>query len=124
MVDGSKCQIALSGGAAGTIVNENQLDIPLDYGSAQKGISIGAGSFLICDQSVSPVALLRELLHFFSSESCGKCTPCRVGTWRAFEILKGMTDTGHNPGAIQDLRSISDHLLSSSFCGLGQSVSI
>jgi NADH:ubiquinone oxidoreductase subunit F (NADH-binding)/NADH:ubiquinone oxidoreductase subunit E len=124
MLDGSVFHMALCGGAAGTIVNEKHLDIPLDYGSAQKGISIGAGSFLICDQSVSPVALLRELLHFFSSESCGKCTPCRVGTWRAFEILKGMTDTGHNPGAIQDLRSISDHLLSSSFCGLGQSVSI
>src|SRR4030042_1475968 len=108
MVDGSKCQIALSGGAAGTIVNENQLDIPLDYGSAQKGISIGAGSFLICDQSVSPVALLRELLHFFSSESCGKCTPCRVGTWRAFEILKGMAGNDGKTGTVAELRSISD----------------
>jgi len=124
MLDGSKFQMALSGGAAGTIVNENQLDIPLDYGSAQKGISIGAGSFLICDQSVSPVALLRELLHFFSSESCGKCTPCRVGTWRAFEILKGMAGNDGKTGTVAELRSISDQLLASSFCGLGQSVSI
>ncbi len=83
MPPGSKFKFALTGGAAGTIVGGNLLDVPLDYASTQKGISLGAGAFLICDGSVSVVAMLRELLHFFAAESCGKCTPCRVGTWRA-----------------------------------------
>ena len=83
MLDGSEFQFALCGGAAGTVVNESVLDVPIDFASSQKGVSLGAGSFMICDQSVSPVAFLREILHFFAAESCGKCTPCRVGTWRS-----------------------------------------
>ncbi len=124
MKDGSKFHFALTGGAAGTIVDENQLDIPIDYGSARMGISIGAGSFLICAESVSVVALLRELLHFFKSESCGKCTPCRVGTWRASEILIRMAADEGQAGDIAELKAISENLLLSSFCGLGQSVPI
>jgi NADH:ubiquinone oxidoreductase subunit F (NADH-binding) len=124
MQPGSKFQFALCGGAAGTIADEALLDVPIDHDSAQKGISLGGGAFLVCDESISPVDFIRELLHFFSAESCGKCTPCRVGTWRAFEILRRMTEGRGQPGDVDELRSLSDYLLSSSFCGLGQSVSI
>jgi len=122
MLDRSKFQFALCGGAAGTIVNDGHLDIPLDYASSQKGISIGAGSFLICDQTISPVTFLQQLLHFFASESCGKCTPCRVGTWRALEILKLLAEGNGNSESVNELKAISDNLLVASFCGLGQSV--
>jgi len=124
MADGSKFQFALCGGAAGTIVDESLLDVPIDFTSAQKGISLGAGAFLVCDQSVSPVAFLRELLHFFAAESCGKCTPCRVGTWRALEILDRMSAGKGVKGDTASLEALSDNLLFASFCGLGQSVSI
>ena len=77
MLPGSQFAFALTGGAAGTIVSSNLLDIPIDYASAAKGISLGAGAFLICDQSVSVVAFLRELLRFFTIESCGKCN-CQI----------------------------------------------
>ncbi len=87
MLPGSAFNLALTGGAAGTIVSSSLLDTPVDYASASKGISLGAGAFLVCDQRVSPVNLLRELLHFFTVESCGKCTPCRLGTYRSLEIL-------------------------------------
>jgi NADH:ubiquinone oxidoreductase subunit F (NADH-binding)/NADH:ubiquinone oxidoreductase subunit E len=124
MLDGSQFQFALTGGAAGTIVDESLLDVPIDYGSAQKGISIGAGAFLICDQSVSPVAFLRELLHFFAAESCGKCTPCRVGTWRSLEILTQMAKGKGQKGNIAELNALAENMLLASFCGLGQSVPI
>jgi NADH:ubiquinone oxidoreductase subunit F (NADH-binding)/NADH:ubiquinone oxidoreductase subunit E len=124
MPDKSKFQFALCGGAAGTIVGESSLDIPIDYGSAQKGISLGAGAFLVCDQSVSPVAFLREILHFFAVESCGKCTPCRVGTWRSLEILNRMATGAGQEGDVAELRALSDNMLLASFCGLGQSVPI
>jgi len=124
MAEGSKFKFALCGGAAGTIVDKNLLDTPIDYASSQKGISLGAGAFLICDQSVSPVAFLRELLHFFTAESCGKCTPCRVGTWRSLEILNRMAEGNGVKGDIDELKSLAALMQDSSFCGLGQSVAI
>jgi len=124
MLDGSEFQFALCGGAAGTVVNESMLDVPIDFASSQKGVSLGAGSFLICDQSVSPVAFLREILHFFAAESCGKCTPCRVGTWRAMEILRDMDAGKGKAGDVAELKALSDNMLLASFCALGQSVPI
>jgi NADH:ubiquinone oxidoreductase subunit F (NADH-binding)/NADH:ubiquinone oxidoreductase subunit E len=124
MIKGSKFKFALCGGAAGTIVDESLLDVPIDYASAGQGSSLGAGAFLVCDQSVSVAAMLRELLHFFAAESCGKCTPCRVGTWRSLEILNGMAARKGQRGDVEELKSLADLMQVSSFCGLGQSVGI
>jgi NADH:ubiquinone oxidoreductase subunit F (NADH-binding) len=124
MTKDSKFKFALCGGAAGTIVDESLLDIPIDFASSQKGISLGAGSFMICDQAVSPIAFLRELLHFFASESCGKCTPCRVGTWRSLEILNRMASGQGQQGDTEELITLAAIMQDSSFCGLGQSVPI
>jgi NADH-quinone oxidoreductase subunit F len=121
---GSIYNFALTGGAAGTIVPQSLLDIPIDYSSGARGVSLGAGAFLICDQSVSPVAFLRQLLHFFAAESCGKCTPCRVGTYRAHDILSRMVAGQGKPGDTDELFSLADVMFDSSFCGLGQSVPI
>jgi NADH:ubiquinone oxidoreductase subunit F (NADH-binding) len=124
MLPGSLFNLALTGGAAGTVVSSAFLDTPIDYASASKGISLGAGAFLVCDQRVSPVALLRELLHFFTVESCGKCTPCREGTHRSLEILDRLVANQGGPDDIQELLILADVMQSASFCGLGQSVAI
>jgi len=140
MSPGSQFNFALCGGAAGTIVPPALMESHVDYSSGPlKGvtrdikamekrwiqvISMGAGSFLICDQSVSLVAFLRELLHFFAVESCGKCTPCRVGTWRSLEILNRMTEGKGVKGDTDELKTLAALMQDSSFCGLGQSVAI
>jgi len=140
MLPGSEFNFALCGGAAGTIAPPALMDSHIDYSSGPlKGvhrdvpadekrwtqvISMGAGSFLICDQNVSPVAFLRELLHFFAAESCGKCTPCRVGTWRSLEILNRMASGKGRKGDTEELKSLASVMQDSSFCGLGQSVAI
>jgi NADH:ubiquinone oxidoreductase subunit F (NADH-binding) len=124
MLEGSSFHFALTGGAAGTMVNSTALDIPLDYSSSQQGIGLGAGAFLICDHRISPVAFLRELLHFFAVESCGKCTPCRVGTYRAYELVCQMTEGEVTNEIIQELKDLSENMFFASFCGLGQSVPI
>ena len=105
-------------------MDSSLLDIPMDYASSKAGISIGAGAYLICDLRVSVVALLLELMHFFSVESCGKCIPCRAGTTRAFEILTGMANSKGQKGNIDELKALSLNMLVASFCGLGQAVSI
>jgi len=119
---GSKFHFALCGGAAGTIVDESLLDTPIDYTSADKGISIGAGAFLVCDERVSPVAMLRELMHFFEVESCGKCTPCREGTHRTSELLDRLVNQGGRAGDLEELARLAIIMQAASFCGLGQSV--
>jgi len=140
MLPGASFNFALCGGAAGTIVPPALMDSHIDYSSGPlKGvtrdiaamekrwtqvISMGAGAFLICDQTVSPVAFLRELLAFFAAESCGKCTPCRVGTWRALEILNRLTAGDGHKGDVDELRALADNIQAASFCGLGQSVAI
>jgi NADH:ubiquinone oxidoreductase subunit F (NADH-binding)/NADH:ubiquinone oxidoreductase subunit E len=122
--DGSTFHFALTGGAAGTIVPASLLDVPIDYASAAKGVSLGAGAFLICDQTISPVALLRELLHFFEVESCGKCTPCRIGTRQAREILDRLVAGQTRPTDVAQLSDLAETLQNASFCGLGQSAAV
>ena len=122
MRSGSSFHFALCGGAAGTIVDSTLLDIPIDYNSGGKGISLGAGAFLVCDEHVSPVALLRELMHFFKVESCGKCTPCREGTSRAYDLLIRLADGHGQKTDIQELINLAEVMQEASFCGLGQSV--
>jgi NADH:ubiquinone oxidoreductase subunit F (NADH-binding) len=122
MQDGSQFQFALTGGAAGTLVPEALLDVPITPKSAAQGISLGAGAFLICDQSVSPVAFLRQVVAFFAAESCGLCTPCRIGTHRAGQVLEAIL-AGESPAEnMRALASLAELLEKESLCGLGQSV--
>jgi NADH-quinone oxidoreductase subunit F len=122
MRDGSEFQFALTGGAAGTIAGPEKLDIPIDFDSGQFGIMLGAGGFLICDESVTPLQVLRNLAFFFEVESCGKCTPCRIGTVEVREILDHMLEHGPQPGDMERLQELAFTLRRDSFCALGQSV--
>lgn len=124
MQAGSEFHFALTGGAAGTIVPPDLLDVPVDYASAAQGISLGAGAFLICDQTVSPFVLLRELMFFFEVESCGKCTPCRVGTRQARQRLDRLIAGKGTKGEVEQLSELADLLQNASFCGLGQAAAI
>ncbi len=124
MLPGSDFNFALTGGAAGTIVSPELLDIPIDYGSAAKGVSLGAGAFLVCDQTVSPIILLREVMHFFEAESCGKCNPCRIGTRQVRLILDHIIAGKGQIGDKGRLLNLADMLENASFCGLGQSAAL
>jgi NADH:ubiquinone oxidoreductase subunit F (NADH-binding) len=124
MTPDSEFNFALTGGAAGTIVPPSLLDVPIDYASASQGISLGAGAFLICDQTVSPFVLLRELMFFFEAESCGKCTPCRVGTRQARQRLDYLIAGKAAPDELDRLAELADLLQNASFCGLGQAAAI
>jgi NADH:ubiquinone oxidoreductase subunit F (NADH-binding)/NADH:ubiquinone oxidoreductase subunit E len=123
MRDGSSFRFALTGGAAGTLVPQSMLDVPIDYDSSSLGVALGSGGMLICDQSVSPLRMLRELIRFFELESCGKCTPCRIGTHEARKILDRMLGGDIFPDDGRRLDALSNLMQSTSLCGLGMSVS-
>ena len=84
---GSFLWFALTGGAAGTLVPAAPLDVPMDYDSGAQGVVSGSGGMLICDPTVFPLRMLRELVRFFELESSGKCTVCGIGTHEARKIL-------------------------------------
>ena len=122
MQDGSRFKMALTGGAAGTIVSEQSLDIPLDFAASDKGVSLGSGAILVCDESVPVIRLLGWLLRFFEVESCGKCTPCRDGTREVRQIVELVASSGARQEHVEQLQKLAKMLRLTSLCGLGQSV--
>ena len=122
MRDGSTFRFALTGGAAGTIVPPSLLDVPMNFDSGAQGVSLGGGGMLICDQTVSPLRILRELVRFFELESCGKCTPCRIGTYESRKILDRMLAGETSSTDFGRLTSLATLMQEASLCGLGMSV--
>lgn len=122
MSTGNPFKFALTGGAAGTFVSPAQLDTPLDYNSHRAGVALGSGAVMVADSTINVVSMLHWVLQFFEHESCGKCTPCRVGTRLAREIVARIEQGSGATGDIDGLRQLARHLEQMSFCGLGQSV--
>lgn len=114
-------KLAQTGGSSGSIIPASLQDTPMDFDSfAKAGVALGSGALLICDEDTCVVDLAKVLLNFFRKESCGKCTPCRVGNQRVYEILTNISEgTGALPD-LTDLALLSDNLYQLSNCGLGQ----
>jgi NADH:ubiquinone oxidoreductase subunit F (NADH-binding) len=98
--------------------------VPIDYDSASQGVALGSGGMLICDQSISPLRMLRELVRFFEIESCGKCTPCRIGTHEIRKTLDRLLAGEFLPRDRGRLIELARLLRDTSLCGLGMSVAI
>jgi NADP-reducing hydrogenase subunit HndC len=121
MKNGKTFKLAQTGGSSGSIIPASLQDTPMDFDSFNKaGVALGSGALLICDEDTCVVDLAKVLLNFFRVESCGKCTPCRVGNQRAYEILTNISEGTGTQADIQDLIKLSDNLYQLSNCGLGQ----
>ena len=114
-------KLAQTGGSSGSIIPASLQDSPMDFDSFSKaGVALGSGALLICDEDTCVVDLAKVLLNFFRKESCGKCTPCRVGNQRAFEILTNISEGTGSLHDLDDLMELSNNLYQLSNCGLGQ----
>jgi len=124
MKDGSQLKLVQTGGSSGSIVPASLQDTPLDFESFRStGVSLGSGALLICDQHTCVVDLAQVLLQFFRFECCGKCTPCRVGTQRLYEIITRITQGNGRPEDLDELQSFGGYMEMISNCGLGQTAS-
>jgi NADH:ubiquinone oxidoreductase subunit F (NADH-binding) len=125
MKPGSVLKLAQTGGSSGSIIPASLQDTPMDFESFRKaGVSLGSGALLICDQNTCIVDLAKVLLQFFRFESCGKCTPCRIGTQWLYEAVERITQ---GQGKLEDLDkmlSIGQEMERASNCGLGQTASV
>ena len=121
--DGRTLQAVLLGGAAGSFVTEEQLDVPLSFeGTRAIGATLGSGAVIVLDDTTDLKHILLRIARFFRDESCGQCVPCRVGTKRQEEILERMlalrgADTRAD---VMLLGDIAQAMRDASICGLGQ----
>ena len=118
--DGHKFKAVQTGGPSGGCIPEQFLDIPVDYESlASVGSIMGSGGMIVMDDTSNMVDVARFFMDFCASESCGKCVPCRVGTYQMHEILKRIYQ---GEGSMKDLvllREMCDVVKNTSLCGLG-----
>ncbi len=125
MKPGSILRLAQTGGSSGSIVPASLQDTPMDFESFRKaGVSLGSGALLICDQNTCIVDLVKVLLQFFRFESCGKCTPCRVGTPRCYQIVERFSKGQGKLVGLDMLISLAQEMERASNCGLGQTASV
>ncbi len=122
---GASFKLAQTGGSSGSIIPASLQDTPMDFESFRKaGVSLGSGALLICDERTCVVDLAITLMKFFRFESCGKCTPCRVGTDRALRILTSISQGEAQLSDLDTLLGLAEELEIASNCGLGQTASV
>ena len=119
--NGKKFKAAQTGGPSGGCIPAHLMDTPIDYDSLMSiGSMMGSGGLIVMDEDNCMVDIAKFFLEFTVDESCGKCTPCRVGTKRLYELLTKITD---GKGTMEDLDKMEElcyMIKNSSLCGLGQ----
>ena len=119
--DGHAFKAAQTGGPSGGCIPEKYLDTPIDYESLKQiGSMMGSGGLIVMDDTKCMVNLAKFYLGFTVDESCGKCTPCRIGTKRMLEILDRITEGKGEPDDIEKLEKLANTIIKASVCGLGQ----
>jgi len=118
---GKPIKAVQTGGPSGGCIPASMLDIPVDYESLTKaGTIMGSGGMIVMDETTCMVDTAKYFVHVGMEESCGKCTPCRDGLQHMHYILQKITEGRGQPGDIELLERIGQHIRELSFCGLGK----
>lgn len=121
IIGGKKFKAVQTGGPSGGVITTLDLDTPIDYESLRAiGSMMGSGGMIVMDEDDCMVNIAKFYLEFTQDESCGKCTPCRLGTKRMFEILDKITKGEGTMDDITKLRTLGKTVKESALCGLGQ----
>ncbi len=111
-----------TGGPSGGCLPESMLDTPVDFDTLSKaGSMMGSGGMIVLDEDNCMVDIAKYFLSFCHSESCGKCPPCRIGTYQMLQILEKITSGKGEHGDIERLEEIGKKVVEGSLCGLGNS---
>jgi formate dehydrogenase iron-sulfur subunit len=108
------------GGPLGAYLPEGMLDIPLDYEALQRvGGIVGHGGIVVFDDTVDLWYMMRFAMEFCARESCGKCTPCRIGSQRGVEVIDKLKNNRGDEKLLVLLEDLMDVMMNTSLCGLG-----
>ena len=117
---GHELKFWVPGGSSTPIFGPDELDVPLDYESvAEAGSMLGTRALQVFDETVSVVRVVTRWTEFYQHESCGKCTPCREGTYWMRQIMLRLEAGRGLPGDVEKLESIASNIAGRSFCALG-----
>jgi NADH:ubiquinone oxidoreductase subunit F (NADH-binding) len=120
-VTGRKFKSLQAGGPAGGCISEKELDIPLEFESLNNaGAMMGSGGLVVLDDTACMIDVAKFFMTFTKSESCGKCTPCREGTTRMYEILDKISKGLGTRKDLDTLKILASFVKENSLCGLGQ----
>jgi NADP-reducing hydrogenase subunit HndC len=120
--DGKEFKAVQTGGPSGGCLTKDFLDTPIDYDNLiAAGSMMGSGGMIVMDEDDCMVSIAKFYLEFTLEESCGKCSPCRIGNKRLFEILEKITNGNGEKQDIERLKLLSHVIKDTSLCGLGQS---
>ncbi len=119
--NGKKFKAAQTGGPSGGCIPASHLDIPIDYDNLIAiGSMMGSGGLIVMDEDNCMVDIAKFFLEFTKEESCGKCTPCRIGTTRLLEYLEKITSGNATMQDLADMEELCYYIRDNSLCGLGQ----
>ena len=119
--NGKKFKAVQTGGPSGGCLPANLLDTPVDYDNLiAAGSMMGSGGMIVMDEDNCMVDIARFFLDFTVDESCGKCTPCRIGMRRMLEILNRICEGKGKDGDIEKLETLAQNIKNTALCGLGQ----
>ena len=120
--NGKKLKAVQTGGPSGGCIPVQHIDVPIEYDTLiQLGSMMGSGGMIVMDEDNCMVDIARFFLDFTVDESCGKCTPCRIGTRRMLEILERIVEGKGEEGDIEKLETLAKNIKATALCGLGQS---
>ena len=119
--NGKKFKAAQTGGPSGGCIPASLMDTPIDYDNLTAiGCMMGSGGLIVMDEDNCMVDIAKFFLDFTVDESCGKCTPCRIGTKRMRELLEKITDGKATLEDLDELEALAHYIKDNSLCGLGQ----
>lgn len=119
--DGKKFKAAQTGGPSGGCIPASLIDTPIDYDNLIAiGSMMGSGGLIVMDEDTCMVDIAKFFLEFTVDESCGKCTPCRVGTKRLLELLEKITSGNGEMEDLDKINELATFIKANSLCGLGQ----
>ncbi len=125
VLEGRKIKAIQVGGSSCGFLKPEQMDISVDFDSMRAaGASLGSGAILVLDETRDLMGLLAGIAHFFNHESCGKCAPCREGTYRVAEIMDRFAAKKGTKKDLDILKNLSEVMNAACFCPLGQSVCV
>jgi NADP-reducing hydrogenase subunit HndC len=120
--DGKGFKSVQTGGPSGGCLTKDFLDTPIDYDNLiEAGSMMGSGGMIVMDEDDCMVSIAKFYLEFTLEESCGKCSPCRIGNKRLHEILENITNGNGKEEDLERLKLLSNVIKDTSLCGLGQS---
>lgn len=115
-----KLKAVIPGGASTPMLTPDQVDIHMDFESLEAaGTMLGTGAVIVMNEDTCMVDVARRLMHFFAHESCGRCTPCRVGTHHMLGILECLEHGKGKPGDVESLEEIAQSIQGLTFCPMG-----